>query len=65
MSSAVFKMSQASLDMSRLVDTRLSVYLSIISLFVSGDREKEIPSQYPLNPPPVLKYFFSFPSEID
>lgn len=51
--------------MSRLVDTRLSVYLSVISLFVYGDREKEIPSQYPLNPPPVLKYFFSFPSEID
>ena len=62
MSCAVFKMSQASLDVSRLVDTRLSLSLSVIYLSVDGDREKEIPSHCRLDAPPVFVLFcFVFP----
>lgn len=57
-------MSRASPDVSRLVDTRLSLSFSVIYWFVYGDREKEIPSRCSLKPPPVLKYVFSLPSEI-
>lgn len=40
MSCTVFKMSQASVDMSRLVDTRLTLYLLVVGVFVYGNRKK-------------------------
>lgn len=60
-SCVVFEMSQASLDMSRLVDIRLISYLPVIYLFVYGDREKETSSRDSLNPP-LVKTSVSSPS---
>ena len=37
------------MDVSRLVDTRLSLSFSVIYWFVYGDREKEIPSHIALS----------------